>query len=115
MQPRILSANKSQVECELYDNHPLRLSDGKGRRVECIAGVLWITAYDSSSDIFLRPGESFIVPNGGLVLVEGIGRSRMHMVVVHTRQSAIRAFCGALASRGLGEVWREWRLRARGA
>jgi hypothetical protein len=79
MKPKILAASKSQVECELHENHPLRLVEAAGRRIQCVSGVAWITAHGHSADIFLRPGELFVVPNGGLVLAEAIGECRIRV------------------------------------
>ncbi|WP_420474383.1 DUF2917 domain-containing protein [Noviherbaspirillum sp. ST9] len=77
MQPKILAASRSQVECELHENHPLRLVAAEGRRIHCVSGVVWITAYGEPIDIFLRPGMSYTVPNRGLVLAEAVGNCRI--------------------------------------
>ena len=79
MQPKILAATRSQVECELHENHPLRLVAAEGRRIHCVSGVVWITAYGQPVDIFLRPGSTYTVPNGGLVLAEAIGACRIRV------------------------------------
>ncbi|RZI44340.1 DUF2917 domain-containing protein [Herbaspirillum sp. HC18] len=72
MQPRILTATGSRVECELHRDSPLRLVAAEGRRIHCVSGVVWITAYNQPVDIFLRPGATYTVPNGGLVLAEAV-------------------------------------------
>jgi uncharacterized protein (AIM24 family) len=77
MQPKILAATRSQVECELHENHPLRLVAAEGRRIHCVSGMVWITAYGEPIDIFLRPGSTYTVPNGGLVLAEAVGTCRI--------------------------------------
>lgn len=79
MKPTILSATQDRVECELHANHPVRLVAAAGRRVHCIEGIAWITAYDQPFDVFLRPGQTYIVPNDGLVLAEAIGRCRVRV------------------------------------
>ncbi len=79
MQPRVLAATQSRVECELHENHPLRLIGAEGRRMKCLSGVLWITAYDQPIDVFLRPGQTYVIPNGGLVLAEAVGEARMQV------------------------------------
>lgn len=79
MQPKIVAATTSQVECELHPDHPLRLIDAAGRRVQCLTGVVWITAYGQPVDVFLRSGDAYVVPNGGLVLAEAIGHCRMRV------------------------------------
>lgn len=107
MQPKILSASRHQVECEVRADHPLRLSASKGRRVECTAGVLWITAYDHPGDVFLHVGESFLVPNGGLVLVEGIGCSRLRV----TASASLLLAGSRLLGRGVQKLRRGWKPR----
>jgi uncharacterized protein (AIM24 family) len=79
MQPKILAATRSQVECELHEHHPLRLVAAEGRRIQCVSGVVWITAYNQPVDVFLRPGQVFTVPNGGLVLAEAVGECRIRV------------------------------------
>lgn len=79
MTPKVLAATQSRVECELHENHPLRLVGAKGRRVQCLEGVVWLTAYNLPTDIFLRAGGSWEIPNGGLVLVEAIGTCRVRV------------------------------------
>lgn len=73
MEPKVLAATRSRVECELVENVPLRLVGAKGRRVQCLSGVAWITAYGHATDVFLRPGGVYVIPNGGLVLAEAVG------------------------------------------
>lgn len=79
MQPTILAATRNQVECELHADHPLRLVAAEGRRIHCVSGVVWITAYGEPVDIFLRPGMSYTIPNGGLVLAEGAKDCRIRV------------------------------------
>lgn len=79
MKPKIVTATKSQVECELHENHPLRLMAAEGRRIHCVSGVVWITATNEPVDVFLRPGQTYTVPNGGLVLAEAVGVSRIRV------------------------------------
>lgn len=79
MQPKILAATPSRVECELHENHPLRLVGAEGRRVQCVSGVVWITAYGQSRDVFLRPGDVYEIPNRGLALAEAVGECRIRV------------------------------------
>ena len=73
MEPKVLAASSSRVECRLVENVPLRLVGAKGRRVQCVSGVAWITACGQPTDVFLRPGRVYEIPNGGLVLAEAVG------------------------------------------
>lgn len=79
MQPKLLRAAGNQLEFALTENHPLRFTKAKGHRVECVSGLVWITAYNEAPDYQLRPGEAFIVPNNGLTLVEAIGACQVRV------------------------------------
>lgn len=67
------------AEYALKGNQPLRLDDASGRLVECLSGVAWITVYGQHTDFMLRPGQSFLVPNDGLTLVEAIVECRVRV------------------------------------
>jgi hypothetical protein len=54
----------------LVQGYPLRLARARGRRVTCERGCVWITAPGQLDDVFLYPGQTWIVPANGLVLVE---------------------------------------------
>jgi hypothetical protein len=83
MQPKIVSAIRNQVECQLYETHPLRLIAAKGRRIHCVEGEVWISLYDHPEDVFLRPGGVFTIMNDGLVLVEAIHSCRIRVDLPH--------------------------------
>lgn len=79
MKPRLLKASNQQLDFALTENHPLRFSKARGRRVECVSGTVWITAYDEVTDFMLYPGQVFIVPNNGLTLIEAIGECHVRI------------------------------------
>lgn len=97
MQPKIVAATPSRVECELHEGYPLRLVGARGRRVQCVAGIIWITACDQPVDVFLRPGQVYEVPNGGLVLAEAIGHGRMQVDLPRTFHYAAQRLPAGLA------------------
>ncbi|MDB5761083.1 MAG: hypothetical protein JWQ21_78 [Herminiimonas sp.] len=94
MEPRVMATGKNCLEFALHENYPLRLTRAQGRRVECVSGIMWITAYDEPADFMLSPGTVFIVPNEGLALVEAaIGRCRVRIeqpMALHRRLRDIR-------------------------
>ncbi|RJG07589.1 DUF2917 domain-containing protein [Noviherbaspirillum cavernae] len=92
MQPTILTISDHQIECALHENHPLRLTNARGRRMECVEGVLWITAYGGLDDIFLHPGDVFVIPHDRLVLAEGVGHGRARIFM----QAPMRSVIGRL-------------------
>lgn len=63
----------SSGEIRLTENRPVSLRDGRGLRIECTAGVVWITLTGQVADIFLTPGQSHRLQGDGLALIEGIG------------------------------------------
>jgi hypothetical protein len=72
MKPRLLKSAKNTLEFALEENYPLRFSKAKGRRIECVSGIVWITVYNELPDYMLMPGEVFVIPNNGLSVVEAI-------------------------------------------
>jgi hypothetical protein len=91
MKPTVLASTGTQVDYELYENHPLALRRAQGRHIACLAGVAWITACDEPADFFLHPGDVYIVPNGGLVLVEAVGRCRVGAAALHPLHGRLAA------------------------
>jgi hypothetical protein len=79
MEPRRLAATKDQVEYELHEHRPLRMRKAAGDRIECTAGVIWITVDYDPVDIFLPVGGVFVVPNHRLVLVEAMGHAQVRI------------------------------------
>jgi hypothetical protein len=73
MKPQLISVQQGQAEYRLTENHPLRLAHAAGHHIECLDGTAWITAYGQQTDFVLRRGQSFEVPNDGLMLVEAVG------------------------------------------
>ncbi len=50
--------------------------DGRGRRLECIAGSIWITQDGDRRDIVLAPGEAFTFDRQGDAIVSALADSR---------------------------------------
>jgi hypothetical protein len=73
MKPELIAVQQGQAEYRLTENHPLRIAHAAGRRIECLDGTAWITAYGEHTDFMLRQGQSFTVPNDGLMLIDAVG------------------------------------------
>jgi hypothetical protein len=73
MKPELIAVQQGQAEYRLTENHPLRIAHAAGRRIECLDGTAWITAYGESTDFMLRRGQTFDVPNDGLMLIDAVG------------------------------------------
>lgn len=69
-QPTIRAA---RVEFVLPQDRPLRIDGARDRVVQCVAGRVWITAHGLSEDVFLAPGECWLVAGNDGVLAEGVG------------------------------------------
>jgi hypothetical protein len=53
--------------------------DGKGVRVCCLRGALWITQEQSTSDVLLEAGDSFVIDQPGLTLVMALRPSNLQV------------------------------------
>lgn len=73
MKPQLLTVRQGLAEYRLTQDHPLRIVHAAGRRIECLEGTAWITAYGEHTDFMLRPGQAFEAPNDGLMLIEAAG------------------------------------------
>ncbi|HEV2612479.1 MAG TPA: hypothetical protein VGU61_19610, partial [Noviherbaspirillum sp.] len=93
MQPVLFANPQSHVEWLLHENHPLSLVRAEGIGIECLSGRALITAFNQLEDVELRPGEIFVVPNQGLVLVEGVATCRVR---VRRREGSLRSILGRL-------------------
>jgi hypothetical protein len=81
---------RNQIEYELTEQHLLRVSDAAGQRVECISGQALITVYGMLLDIELRAGQSFVIPNSGLTLIEALDNGRVRIAPPARAQPARR-------------------------
>lgn len=55
----------------------LKIHDGRGRRLEVLDGMVWVTQDGDPRDAFVAKGESFEFDRAGLALVEALVDSRM--------------------------------------
>ena len=62
----------SRQTVNAIETRPVRLTGAQGHTVKCLSGTAWITAVGAAHDVFLRPGQVWIVPNDGLVLAEAM-------------------------------------------
>lgn len=72
MQAHALDFNSTPSGWQLRDQQLLTIKRAQGERIVCLSGKVLITVFDQQRDIELKPGESFVVPNQGLTLVEGL-------------------------------------------
>lgn len=79
-------------------------------RLTCIEGIAWITFHGEPEDLMLHAGDVAVVPNGGLVLMEAVGRGRVRIALergvmrsraVNTLSAVIPRLQGLLFRRAL--------------
>ena len=95
-----LDLNDSEL-C-LAHNTPVRLRRAKGVRVTCTQGLLWLTVEGEAGDIFLAPGDSYLIRGRGLGLLEAVGTGRARL------QRAQRRLSGQWARRLPGCARWKW-------
>lgn len=78
------------VDCELEDNKPVRLRNAGGLRLTCTEGIAWITFYGELEDLMLHAGQTAVVPNDRVALMEAVGRGRVR-IALERRTMARRA------------------------
>jgi hypothetical protein len=64
-----------QSKLGLERDQLVAVRDGKGVRVACLSGVLWITQEQSTADIVLEAGQSVVIDHMGLTLVMALSPS----------------------------------------
>lgn len=52
-----------------------RIHNGQGRRVECLAGCLWLTQEHDPRDVILEAGEGFTIDRAGDTFLSALGDS----------------------------------------
>ncbi|MGH8773316.1 MAG: DUF2917 domain-containing protein [Burkholderiales bacterium] len=82
----------------LWKGRLVRLEDGKGFRIRCYSGPLWITQERDRRDIILQSGDAFILDRPGLTLVHAFANAQFAVedpqkaiVVFHPKKSHVRS------------------------
>ncbi|HWW73510.1 MAG TPA: DUF2917 domain-containing protein [Duganella sp.] len=73
MKPQLITVERGLAEYRLTQDHPLRIAHAAGQQIECLEGTAWLTAYGEHTDFMLRRGQTFELPNDGLMLIEAAG------------------------------------------
>lgn len=74
-----MNSHRVLPEIILRQGQPIRLNDAAGTRVRCLHGTIWITVASEPDDVFLKAGQSYLIPRNGLSLVERIGNSSVQL------------------------------------
>jgi Protein of unknown function (DUF2917) len=73
----ILDMKRLVIELEHRGIVPI--GNGKGARIDCVRGRIWITEHEETSDIVLEAGESYEISRSGVAVVQAL---REALVVV---------------------------------
>lgn len=60
------------IEIRLLPNQPVALRRAKGTEVICTAGAVWLTVAGMRADIVLHPGESVVLRDHQLAVLEAM-------------------------------------------
>jgi len=64
-----MATRPDEMQLHLEAREILHVHDGLGVQVTCVAGILWITQSNDTSDIVVHAGQSFVLDRPGLALV----------------------------------------------
>jgi len=68
-----------QSKLGLEPDQLVAVRDGRGVRVACLSGALWITQEQSTADVILEAGQSTVIDSPGLTLVMALGPSTLRV------------------------------------
>jgi hypothetical protein len=68
-----------QSKLGLERDQLVAVRDGKGVRVACLSGTLWITQEHSTADVVLEAGQSVVIDHPGLTLVTALSPSTLRI------------------------------------
>ena len=68
-----------QSKLALERDQLVSLRGGKGVRVACLTGALWITQEHDKEDVILEPGQSLVVDQPGLTVIMALGSATLRV------------------------------------
>jgi hypothetical protein len=68
-----------QSKLGLERDQLVAVRDGRGVRVVCLSGALWITQEHSTEDVILEAGQSILIDRPGLTLVTAMTQSTLRI------------------------------------
>jgi len=81
----------------LQHNRPVRIAGAV--RIECVAGVVWLTRTGGAGDVFLRAGEAYALGGHDVALAEALGGARIRLLRAPARwRGVLAAAAGVLSS-----------------
>ncbi len=68
-----------QSKLGLEPDQLVAVRDGRGARVACLSGALWITQEQNTADVVLEAGQSVVIDHAGLTLVMALRPSTLRL------------------------------------
>ncbi len=93
----VLKMNRVVMELEYRGIIPVEV--GKGSRIECVRGSIWVTEQAGADDVVLNAGDAHEFSRGGIAVVQALREALVGLrapVLRHERGGAAR----------LGQFWR---------
>jgi hypothetical protein len=69
----------NQSKLGLEPDQLVAVRDGRGVRVACLSGALWITQEHRTADVILEAGQSAVIDSPGLTLVMALRASTLRV------------------------------------
>lgn len=68
-----------RTELQLAGEELFTLQDIRGTRLTCVDGSVWLTLDGDLRDVFLHPGDSFVVDRDGTTLMHALAPARLRI------------------------------------
>jgi hypothetical protein len=73
----------------LQNNRPQVIAVRRPLELQVESGIAWVTGHGLDGDVFLRAGESLVIPRSGRLLAEAVGeRAEVRLVLRQVTQLA---------------------------
>src|SRR5262249_32050394 len=68
-----------QSKLALERDQLVTLRGGKGVRVACLSGALWVTQEQDRADVILESGQSLVLDHSGLTVIMALGSATLRV------------------------------------
>ena len=69
--------NLSRSAVRLEGQQQISVIDGKGARIVCRTGSVWITQHRDAADVLLAAGESFTLDRNGVAVIQALSSAKI--------------------------------------
>ena len=106
-----LSVNHSRLR--LRDQEQISVIDGKGARIACREGSIWITQHRDAADVLLSAGEAVTLEHNGVSIIQAMSDSIVVVDVPDRRAQAAASRPRNLTAQAVLGFARRLRARSR--